>query len=93
MHFENIAKQDSSLCNDLQWRRDRQTDRWTDGQTVAIAITPQNFIFDRSNNTYIHISVVTGFEKNRDITDYEYFRPSIVSVCTFHADHFGIDGI
>ena len=42
---------------------------------------------------YIYTSVVTELAKYQNISDYGCFRPSIVSVCTFHADHFGIDGI
>ena len=47
--------------------------------------------FQSGNNT--KISVVTGLTKKRDISDYRCFRQSVVSVCTFHADLFGIDGI
>ena len=42
---------------------------------------------------YIYTSVITELGKYRDISDYGFFRPFIVSVCTFHADHNGIDGI
>ena len=41
----------------------------------------------------IYTSAVTDLEKYRDISDYGLFRPFIVSESTFHADHFGIDGI
>ena len=42
---------------------------------------------------YIYIRVVTELAKYRDISDYGFFRPFIVSESTFHADQFGIDGI
>ena len=41
----------------------------------------------------IYISVVTELAKYRDISDYGFFRPSIVSYSTRQGDYFGIDGI
>ena len=47
---------------------------------------------------YIYINIyaymyLCVLGKYRDILDYGFFRPFLVSVCTFHGDHFGIDGI
>ena len=42
---------------------------------------------------YIYIRVATELAKYRDISDYGYFRPLIVSESTLHADQFGINGI
>ena len=39
------------------------------------------------------LALLPNWKKKRDISDIGCFRPSIVSVCTFHADHFGIDDI
>ena len=41
----------------------------------------------------VHVSVVTGLVKIRDISDYGFFLLVIKSACLFHGDHFRCGGV